>query len=60
VQEQTVLATHLFVEANNKHKSLQLVSVDIKKAFDKEGHKVITEALRAFCGSGIMVQALQQ
>ena len=60
IQEPTLLATHLIEEANKHNKPLQLVSVDIEKAFDKVGHKVITQALRAFGVPEIMVQALQQ
>jgi hypothetical protein len=60
IQEPSILATHLIEEANKRKKPLQLVSFDIEKAFDKVGHKIITQALRAFGVPEIMVQALQQ
>jgi exonuclease III len=60
IQEPSILATHLIEEADKKNKPLQLVSVDIEKAFDNVGHSVITQALRAFGVPEIMVQALRQ
>jgi hypothetical protein len=38
IQEPYILATHLIQEANYNHKSLQLVSFDIEKAFDRVSH----------------------
>ena len=60
IQEPSLLATHLIEEANKHNKPLQLVSFDIEKAFDKVGHKVIVQALRAFGIPEIVVQALRQ
>ena len=60
IQEPSLLATHLIEEANKKEKPLQMVSFDIEKAFDKVGHSVIVQALRAFGVPEIMVQALRQ
>ncbi len=60
IQEPSLLATHLIEEAHKKEKPLQMVSFDIEKAFDKVGHSVITQALRAFGVPEIMVQALRQ
>jgi hypothetical protein len=47
-QEPSILATHLIQEANYNNKSLQLISFDIKKAFDRVSHCSIIQALRAF------------
>jgi exonuclease III len=60
IQEPSLLATHLIEEADKKGKPLQLVSIDIEKAFDNVGHSVITQALRAFGIPEIMIQALRQ
>jgi hypothetical protein len=38
IQEPSILATHLIQEANYNHKSLQLISFDIEKAFDRVSH----------------------
>jgi hypothetical protein len=48
IQEPLILATHLIQEANYNHKSLQLVSFDIEKAFDRVIHINIIRALRVF------------
>ena len=53
IQEPSLL-TH------RKEKPLQLVSFDIKKAFDKVGHSVIKQALQAFGLPETIVQALRQ
>ena len=60
IQEPSLLATHMIEEANKYGKPLQLVSFDIEKAFDKVGHKVIVQALRAFGIPETIVQALRQ
>jgi len=60
IQEPSILATHLIEEANKNNKPLQLVSFDIEKAFDKVGHSVIIQALRAFGIPETIVQALHQ
>jgi hypothetical protein len=38
IQEPSILTTHLIQEANFNHKSLQLVSFDIEKAFVRVSH----------------------
>jgi hypothetical protein len=38
IQEPSILATHLIQEANYNNKSLQLISFDIEKAFDRVSH----------------------
>jgi hypothetical protein len=59
IQEPSILATHLIQEAALYRKPLQLVSFDIEKAFDRVGHKIILDALRAFGVPEIAVSALQ-
>ncbi len=58
IQEPLMLATHLIQEANYNHKSLQLVSFDIEKAFDRVIH-IIIRALRAFGIPQITIMAIQ-
>jgi hypothetical protein len=48
IQEPSILATHLIQEANYNNKSLQLVSFDIEKAFDRVSNCSIVQAIRAF------------
>jgi hypothetical protein len=59
IQEPAILATHMIQEANRTGKQLQLVSFDIKKAFDRVGHMIISQALMAFGIPEIIVQAIQ-
>jgi retron-type reverse transcriptase len=59
IQEPFILATHLIQEAKYNHKSLQLVSFDIEKAFDRVSHTSIIQALRAFGVPEIMIMAIQ-
>ncbi len=59
IQEPSILATHLIQEANYNHKSLQLVSFDIKKAFNRVSHISIIHAMRAFGISEITIMAIQ-
>jgi hypothetical protein len=59
IQEPSILATHLIQEANYNHKSLQLVSFDIEKAFDRVSHISIIQALRAFGVPEITIMAIQ-
>jgi hypothetical protein len=54
-----MLATHLIQEANYNHKSLQLVSFDIEKAFDRVSHISIIQAMRAFGIPEITIMAIQ-
>jgi hypothetical protein len=60
IQEPSLLATHLIQDANLYSKPLQLVSFDMEKAFDRVGHAIITQALRAFGVPEIMIQAIRQ
>jgi hypothetical protein len=41
IQEPSLLATHLIQDAQQTKQPFQLVSLDIEKAFDRIGHKVI-------------------
>ncbi len=59
IQEPSLLATHLIQDSNLYSKPLQLVSFDMEKAFDRVGHAVIVQALRAFGVPEIMIQAIQ-
>jgi hypothetical protein len=59
IQEPSLLATHLIQDSNQYSKPLQLVSFDMEKAFDRVGHKVIVQALRAFGVPEIMIQAIK-
>ena len=59
IQEPSILATHLIQEANYNRKSLQLISFDIEKAFDRVSHISIIQALRAFGIPEIIVMAIQ-
>jgi hypothetical protein len=54
IQEPSLLATHLIQDAQQTGKPLQLISLDIEKAFDRISHAIILQALRAF-----RIQALQ-
>jgi hypothetical protein len=58
IQEPSLLATHLIQDATLYSKPLQLVSFDMEKAFDRVGHAIIIQALRAFGVPEIMVQAI--
>jgi len=59
IQEPSILATHLIQEANYNNKSLQLISFDIEKAFDRVSHISIIQALRAFGVPEITIMAIQ-
>jgi hypothetical protein len=59
IQEPSILATHLIQEANYNNKSLQLISFDIEKAFDRVSHCIIIQALRAFGVPEITIMAIQ-
>jgi hypothetical protein len=54
-----LLATHLIQDAGHYQKPLQLVSFDMEKAFDRVGHHIIVQALRAFGVPEIMIMAIQ-
>jgi hypothetical protein len=60
IQEPSLLATHLIQDATLYSKPLQLVSFDMEKAFDRVGHAIIIQALRAFGVPEIMIQAISQ
>ncbi len=59
IQEPSLLATHLIQDSQQTNRPLQLVSLDIEKAFDWIGHKVIVQALRAFGVPKLLIQALR-
>ncbi len=59
IQEPYILATHLIQEANYNNKSLQLISFDIEKAFDRMSHCSIVQALCAFGVPEITIMAIQ-
>jgi hypothetical protein len=59
IQEPSLLATHLIQDAAHYSKPLQLVSFDMEKAFDRVGHQIIVQALRAFGVPEIMIMAIQ-
>jgi hypothetical protein len=60
IQDPSILVTHLIQEAKYNQKSLQLVSFDIEKAFDRVSHTSIVQALRAPGVPEIMIMAIQQ
>ncbi|RPH76440.1 MAG: reverse transcriptase family protein, partial [Planctomycetaceae bacterium] len=60
IQEPSLLATHLIQDAQHTNRPLQLISLDIEKAFDRISHAVIIQALRAFGIPELLIQALQQ
>jgi hypothetical protein len=60
IQEPSLLATYVIQDAQQSQRPLQLVSLDIEKAFYRVGHKNIAQTLRAFGVPEIPVQALQQ
>jgi hypothetical protein len=59
IQEPSLLATHLIQDAQLTGQPLQLISLDIEKAFDRISHAVIIQALRAFGIPELLIQALQ-
>jgi hypothetical protein len=59
IQEPFLLATHLIQDADHYQKPLQLVGFDMEKAFDRVGHHIIVQALRAFGVPEIMIMAIQ-
>jgi hypothetical protein len=59
IQEPSLLATHLIQDAQQTGKSLQLISLDIEKAFDRISHAIILQAPRAFGIPELLIQALQ-
>ncbi len=60
MQETSLLATHLIQDVQHTNPPLQLVSLDIKKAFDHTIHAVIIQASCWFGVPEILFQALQQ
>jgi hypothetical protein len=59
IQEPSLLATHLIQDAKQTERPLQLISVDIEKAFDWLSHTIIIQALRAFGVPELLIQALR-
>jgi hypothetical protein len=59
IQEPSLLATHLIQDAQQTERPLQLISVDIEKAFDRLSHTIIVQALRAFGVPELLIQALR-
>jgi hypothetical protein len=59
IQEPSLLATHLIQNAQQTERPLQLISVDIEKAFDRLSHTIIVQALRAFGVPELLIQALR-
>jgi hypothetical protein len=59
IQEPSLLATHIIQDAEQTKQPLQLVSLGIEKAFNRIGHAVIVQALRAFGVPEILIQALR-
>jgi hypothetical protein len=60
IQEPILLATHVIQEANKNGKPLQLLSHDLEKAFDKTGHRVIEQSLRALGVPETIVHAVKR
>jgi hypothetical protein len=59
IQEPSLLATHLIQNAQHTGQPLQLISLDIEKAFDRLSHTIIIQALRAFGIPELLIQALR-
>ncbi len=59
IQKPSLFVTHLFQDANHYQKALQLVSFDMEKAFNRVGHHIIVQALRAYGVPEIMIMAVQ-
>jgi hypothetical protein len=59
IQEPSLLTTHLIQDAQQTRKPLQLIRLDIEKAFDRISHAMILQALRAFGIPELLIQALQ-
>jgi hypothetical protein len=59
IQEPLLLATHIIQDAQITGKPLQLISLDIEKAFDRISHTIIIQALRAFGIPELLIQALR-
>jgi hypothetical protein len=58
IQEPSLLATHLILDANYFCKPLQLISFDMEKDFDQVGHCIIVQVLCAFGVPEIMIMAI--
>jgi hypothetical protein len=59
IQEPSLLATHLIQDAQLTERPLQLISIDVEKAFDRLSHTIIVQALRAFGVPELLIQALR-
>ncbi len=59
IQEPSLLATHLIQDAQITGQPLQLISLDIEKAFDRLSHTIIIQVLRAFGVPELLIQALR-
>ncbi|PVE26806.1 hypothetical protein DC007_14785, partial [Enterococcus faecalis] len=60
IQEPILLASHFIQDANKTGKPLQMVSLDMEKAFDKVSHTVIEQALQAFGIPRITIDAIKR
>jgi len=60
IQEPSLIATHLIQDANLHNKPLQLLRLDIEKAFDRISHSIIIQALRAFGFPDTYIRAIDQ
>jgi len=59
IQEPSIIMTHLIQDACLYNKSLQLISFDIEKAFDRVSHTVIIQALQEFGFPEIYIEAIR-
>ena len=60
IQEPILTATHILQDAERTGNSLQFISFDYEKAFDKTGHTAIKQALTAFGFPAITVEAISR
>ena len=58
IQEPLITATHVIQDSKKNNKSLQLLALDISKAFDTINHNVILQALAIFKIPEIIIQAI--
>ena len=60
IQEPILMATHVLQDAERTGNSLQFISFDLEKAFDKTGNTVIKQALEAFGFPLVLIEAIQR
>ena len=60
IQDPIIIATSRIQDATKNNKSMQLISFDLEKAFDKTSHKIIEQALKAFVFPEIIIDAIKQ